>query len=47
MRWIVENWLLALLVGGALVLHFLLHGHGRHKGGSELEKQRKPDAEKE
>ena len=32
MQWIVDNWLLVLLIGGGLGAHFFLHGRGGHGG---------------
>lgn len=33
MQWVVDNWLILLLVGGMLAMHLFGHGHGGHGGG--------------
>lgn len=32
MQWIVDNWLILLLLGGMLAMHLFGHGHGGHGG---------------
>ena len=31
MQWIVDNWLILLLIGGMLAMHLFGHGHGHGK----------------
>ena len=31
MQWIVDNWVIMLLVGGMLDMHLFGHGHGGHE----------------
>ena len=33
MQWIMDNWVILLLVGGMLAMHLFGHGHGGHGGG--------------
>lgn len=35
MQWIVDNWLILLLVGGMLAMHMFGHGHGRGGHGGD------------
>ena len=30
MEWIIENWVLVLVIGGMAALHLFGHGHGGH-----------------
>ena len=32
MQWILENWVLILLFGGFIGVHFFMHGRGGHGG---------------
>ena len=43
MQWVVENWVLLLLLGGMLAMHLFGHGHGNH-GKKKTKKVPKPDA---
>lgn len=54
MEWLVENWVIVLLLGGMAAMHLFGHshghGHGGHKHGGKSNKQKsardeKPDAD--
>ena len=39
MEWIIENWVLVLVIGGMAALHLFGHGHGGHKHGKTAKRQ--------
>ncbi len=39
MEWIIENWILVLVIGGMAVMHLFGHGHGGHKHGKTAKRQ--------
>ncbi|SDJ46790.1 hypothetical protein [Salipiger marinus] len=39
MEWIIENWILVLVIGGMAAMHLFGHGHGRHKHGKAAKRQ--------
>lgn len=43
MEWIIENWVLVLVIGGMAALHLFGHGHGRHKHGKTAKRQTAED----
>lgn len=48
MAWIIENWVLVLVIGGMLAMHLFGHRHGGHTHGKTAKRQTKeetaPDA---
>ena len=43
MQWLLDNWIIVLLVGGMIGMH--LFGHGGHGGGHRRGKHKQGDAE--
>jgi hypothetical protein len=44
MEWIIENWVLVLVIGGMAALHLFGHGHGGHKHGKTAKRVQSEDA---
>lgn len=46
MQWLLDNWILVLLVGGMIGMHLFGHrGHGGHGGGHGRAKHKPEDAD--
>lgn len=52
MQWIIDNWIVLLLIGGMLVMHLFGHGHGHGKSkrkppeNADAGPDRRPDEER-
>ena len=38
MEWLIENWVLVLVIGGMAAMHLFGHGHGGHKHGKSTKR---------